>query len=237
MHLPSLFVALVYVSGYMFLVFSAVCLACGLYYFVELAEEYSAATRRLIRAACYAQLAAHAALWGYERFPLLPCAAGAAAHAAYLGLLRSFPAVDLLSPRAAAAAVLLVADNVLWLRFFRADVELFYSYRVAPGPAVAAFFLLQVWLVPLAFFLSLTINDAVLPNANPRAHQMHNSSAAQTQAQSQSPRGKKSRNLVAALLEGFSAKVRYSLASLIGGGGGQSGGGGDILSSVSRRNY
>lgn len=229
MHFPSLFVLLVYVSGYMFLVFAAVCLACGLYYLVELAEEYTSFTRRLIRWVIYGQLAVHLALWSYERFPFLPCAVGALAHASYALLLASFPFINPLSAPFVASAFLLVVDNVMWFRFFQADVELFYSYRVAPGPAVASFFLLVVWLVPLAFFISLSVNDAVLPSA--------------AAAPSRGPAvgdddtgGKKSRNLVAVLLESISQKMRYSLDSLTGPSSSR-GGGGDILSSASRRHY
>ena len=40
-----LFTGLVYLSGYLFLIFVAICLACGLYYLAELAEEYTSLTR------------------------------------------------------------------------------------------------------------------------------------------------------------------------------------------------
>jgi hypothetical protein len=232
MHLPSLFVLLVYVSGYMFLVFAAVCLACGLYYLVELAEEYTTFTKRLIRYLVYGQLAVHALLWSYERFPFLPCAVGLGAHLSYFLLLTTFPFINPLSPAFAGATLGFLADNLFWFRFFQSDVELFYSYRVAPGPAVASFFLLVVWLVPLAFFVSLSVNDSVLPSAGPGAA-----------AQAGPPRlpgdpdtRKKTRNLAAVLLTSIPAKVKHSLDSLAGPS--SSRGGGDILSSAGgRRHY
>jgi Transmembrane adaptor Erv26 len=230
MHFPSLFVLLVYVSGYMFLVFAAVCLACGLYYLVELAEEYTTLTKRIIRYVIYGQMAVHALLWSYERFPFVQCAVGALAHAAYFLLLSTFPFINPKSAPFVTSLCFLVVDNVMWFRFFQADVELFYSYRVAPGPAVASFFLLVVWLVPLAFFISLSVNDAVLPNA----------AAARTGAPVGSPalsdpdRRQKSRNLAVVLLESISRKIRHSVESLSGPGVSR---GGDILSSAGRRHY
>lgn len=165
MWLPSLFVVLVYVSGYIFLLFGAVCLASGLYWLVELAEEYTSLAKKLIRGATITLLVLHVLLLVYERFPLLPTGTGLVAHAVYYQLLRSFPFVEPRSALFGISAVGFVASNVLWYRFFAADVEIFYRYGVAPLPAVAAFFLLVVWLVPGAFFVSLTVNESVLPGA------------------------------------------------------------------------
>lgn len=156
---------LVYVSGYIFLLFGAVCLASGLYWLVELAEEYTSLAKKLIRGATITLLVLHVLLLVYERFPLLPTGTGLASHAVYYQLLRSFPFVEPRSALFGISAVGFVASNIMWYRFFAADVEIFYRYGVAPLPAVAAFFLLVVWLVPGAFFVSLTVNEAVLPGA------------------------------------------------------------------------
>lgn len=165
MHLPSLFVVVVYVSGYLFLLFAAVCLACGLYYLVELAEEYTVFTKKLIRITILAQFALHSLLYVYERFPFLQCSIGLLAHIVYLQLLRSFPFIEPSSPQFLLSVVIFAVHNYLWFTFFHSDAELFYRYRVAPAPAIASFFLLAVWLVPCAFFCSLTVNDAVLPSS------------------------------------------------------------------------
>lgn len=165
MHLPSLFVAVVYISGYLFLLFAAVCLACGLYYLVELAEEYTVFTKKLIRITILVQLVLHSLLYLYERFPLLHCSVGFLAHIVYLQLLRSFPFIEPSSPQFLLSVLMFAVDNYLWFTFFRSDSELFYKYRVAPGPAISSFFLLVIWLVPCAFFCSLTVNDSVLPSA------------------------------------------------------------------------
>jgi len=43
-----LFTAMTYISGYIFLIFVAVCLACGLYYLAELAEEHTSLTKKMM---------------------------------------------------------------------------------------------------------------------------------------------------------------------------------------------
>lgn len=169
--MPSLFVLIVYVSGYLFLLFAAVCLACGLYYLVELAEEYTLLTKKLIRLTILLHLPLHFLLWIYERFPALPCLIGFASHLVYLLLLRSFPFIEPLSPPFLLSILMFLINNLSWYHFLSSDAELFYQYRVAPVPAIASFFLLVVWLVPCFFFISLTVNDAVLPSSTAPHHQ------------------------------------------------------------------
>lgn len=171
MHLPSLFVLIVYISGYLFLLFAAICLACGLYYLVELTEEYTVLTKRIIRILILTNFTLHILLHLYERFPFLPCFIGFLSHLTYYQLLQSFPFMRLTSPSFLASIAAFVVDNVIWLRFFQSDVEVFYRYQIAPVPATAAFFMLVIWLVPSAFFCSLTVNDSVLPGANPMSTQ------------------------------------------------------------------
>ncbi len=86
-----LFTGLVYISGYLFLVFVAVCLACGLYYLAELAEEYAMLTRRIISFAILSVLVVHGLLFVME--PQLPPTAvgvGVLSHLSYVWLLQSF---------------------------------------------------------------------------------------------------------------------------------------------------
>lgn len=170
MHLPSLFVLIVYVSGYLFLLFAAICLACGLYYLIEIVEEFTSLSKKLIRSAILVVLALHFLLLVYERFPLIQCSLGFVAHLSYLNLLSNFPYIEPLSVKFIASTSLFIIDNIVWFLYFRSDVELFYQYRVAPYPSIAAFFLLVVWLIPCAFFCSLTINDAVLPASHSHLH-------------------------------------------------------------------
>lgn len=229
MHLPSLFVLLVYVSGYMFVVFVGVCLACGIYYLVELAEEYTVTTKQLIRYTTLTQLALHICLFVYERFPLLPTFVGFVSHLSYLQLLTLFPSTNPLSFPFVAAFLLFIVDNIVWFRFFHFDVELFYRYRVAPTPAIASFFLLVVWLVPLSFFITLSVNDSVLPNTS-----MNNAATrgAGPSSATQGENRRRSRNLVMVCAEyvlGTVRKIMYAATS--------SSTQNDILSSTNRRYY
>lgn len=205
MHLPSLFVLVVYVSGYLFLLFAAVCLACGLYYLVELAEEYTVFTKKLIRVTILGQFTLHLLLWAYERFPFAQCAIGFLSHVVYLLLLRSFPFIEPSSVQFLASCAMFALDNYVWFRFFKSDAELFYNYRVAPAPAMASFFLLAVWLVPCAFFCSLTVNDAVLPGAAAGPGAMPYTPDAAVDGM---PKKKRSRNILMIAFDSASFTVR-----------------------------
>jgi hypothetical protein len=105
-HCPQglMFNAVVYVSGYLFLLFVAVCLgaprplrtllpslshavrfgvlrpACGLYYLAELVEEYTTLTKRLMYVFTYTVLVAHPLFYIFEQLPLDALVCGAVAH-------------------------------------------------------------------------------------------------------------------------------------------------------------
>ena len=53
------FNAVVYVAGYIFLLFVAVCLASGLYYLCEVVEEHTVLTRRILTASTMLVLVVH----------------------------------------------------------------------------------------------------------------------------------------------------------------------------------
>ncbi|KAL1521843.1 hypothetical protein AB1Y20_021494 [Prymnesium parvum] len=150
------FTAVVYVAGYLFLLFVAVCLACGLYYLAELAEEYTSLTRKLISLSITAVLICHVLFFLFEELPRLPLAVGFAAHACYFVLLRGFPFLRLLSPSFLVSVGMLITSNYLWIRHFTAH----YHQLVH----VFCFFVFNVWLAPFGFFVSLSINEAVLPD-------------------------------------------------------------------------
>jgi len=166
MHFPSLFVAVVYISAYILLLFGAISLASGLYYLVELAEEYTVLTKRIITNIIYAELCLHVLLWGYEGMWFLPNFVGFLSHLTYLFLLQKFPYIEPASPRFLVALAMFAGDNFVWYTSFHADPEFFYRYSVGPMAATLFFYFLAVWLVPLGFFVSLTVNDSVLPNSN-----------------------------------------------------------------------
>mmetsp|Transcript_63902 Transcript_63902/g.142738 ORF Transcript_63902/g.142738 Transcript_63902/m.142738 type:complete len:134 (-) Transcript_63902:1196-1597(-) len=93
-----LFTAMTYISGYIFLIFVAVCLACGLYYLAELAEEHTSLTKKMMWVADVAVLITHALFFVFEELPPLALGVGFISHILYLVLLRGFPFLRLLSP-------------------------------------------------------------------------------------------------------------------------------------------
>eukprot|EP00276_Gloeochaete_wittrockiana_P008736 CAMPEP_0184650496 /NCGR_PEP_ID=MMETSP0308-20130426/8021_1 /TAXON_ID=38269 /ORGANISM="Gloeochaete witrockiana, Strain SAG 46.84" /LENGTH=210 /DNA_ID=CAMNT_0027084045 /DNA_START=54 /DNA_END=686 /DNA_ORIENTATION=- len=150
-----LFVVVVYISFYLFLVFVAVCLACGLYYLAELVEEFTTLTKKVIKGTIISVAVIHILLLLVDNLPLNATLVGLAAHAMYYQLLKSFPFISLKSPQFLGSLALLGADHWIWFRYFR---------RVYYRPYhVLGFFLLVVWLVPFGFFISLSINENVLP--------------------------------------------------------------------------
>ena len=113
-----MFNAVVYVSGYIFILFVAVCLACGLYYLAELVEEHTTLTKRLLYGCTYAILVAHPLFYLFEQLPLAAIVCGMAAHGCYLWLLQSFPYLQPLSPPFLTSTAALVASHYFWLSHF-----------------------------------------------------------------------------------------------------------------------
>ena len=79
-----------------------------------------------------------------------------AARSRYLWLLGSFPFLRLLSPPFLVSFGMLLASHYLWLSHFTAHYHQFVH--------VACFLILNLWLVPFGFFVSLSVNEAVLPD-------------------------------------------------------------------------
>jgi len=149
------FNAVVYVSGYVFLLFVAVCLACGLYYLAELVEEHTAITRRIMYGVNVAILASHV-LFLSEGLPYSALAVGLGAHSSYMWLLQSFPFLSFASPPFLTSFALFCLSNFLWITHF-----LSHFHQLTH---VLCFMLWMVWLVPFGFFISLSANESTLPN-------------------------------------------------------------------------
>eukprot|EP00462_Mataza_sp_D1_P011887 CAMPEP_0175158968 /NCGR_PEP_ID=MMETSP0087-20121206/23132_1 /TAXON_ID=136419 /ORGANISM="Unknown Unknown, Strain D1" /LENGTH=242 /DNA_ID=CAMNT_0016446907 /DNA_START=217 /DNA_END=945 /DNA_ORIENTATION=- len=62
------------------------------------------------------------------------------------------------APNSIASLVMFVINNGLWYQFFANGSHIPYSV-----PEILGFFIIHVWLVPLAFFISLSFGDNVLP--------------------------------------------------------------------------
>jgi len=150
------FNGVVYLSGYLLMIFIAVCLASGMYYMAELVEEHTSLTRRIMLACNVLVLAVHVLFLIFESLPLSAVAVGLAAHACYFWMLQSFPFIQIKSPQFGASCGMLVATHYFWLTHF---MNHFHSMM-----HVVCFFVLNVWLVPFGFFISLSVNESTLPD-------------------------------------------------------------------------
>jgi|EP00908_Phaeocystis_cordata_P020962 glucose uptake protein GlcU len=152
-----MYTATVYIAGYLLLIFVAICLACGLYFLAELAEEHIRLTKKLLGVSIVTVLVSHVLFFVTE--PGLPQEAlgiGFVTHLAYGWLFQSFPSLKALSPSFLVSAALLVVSHYLWITHFTAH------YHQASH--VVCFFVLMVWVVPFGFFISLSVNETVLPD-------------------------------------------------------------------------
>jgi len=76
--------------------------------------------------------------------------------ACYFWMLQSFPFIQIKSPQFGASCGMLVATHYFWLTHF---MNHFHSMM-----HVVCFFVLNVWLVPFGFFISLSVNESTLPD-------------------------------------------------------------------------
>jgi len=153
-----LFKAVTYVSGFIALLTVAVCLAAGLYLASEVAEENATLMRKLIRYS----------IFGITIMQLLLCLDGIPAKHTFgsiacvltnLLLLTDFPFVEPVSFPVLASLLGVIGNHMIWFNYF-AENQVFVKVRDLLG-----FFLVFVWAVPLAFFVSLTLADEMLPSA------------------------------------------------------------------------
>ncbi|CAG9460052.1 unnamed protein product [Pedinophyceae sp. YPF-701] len=145
----------VYAGLYLLLLLTAVSLATGLYYIAELIEEYTRLTKRVITHAIQAVAVMHVLCWVWDRLPFLPIAVGLGCQALFHRNLKKFPFIELSSPDFAGAAGLVVVDQLLWYKHFAGKG---YSLEF-----LVCFNAVMVWLIPFAFFLSISSNESFLP--------------------------------------------------------------------------
>ncbi|CAO3699776.1 unnamed protein product [Rhizopus microsporus] len=138
--------------AFCFFIFS---LACGLYYLAELVEEHSVYTKKVIRTITYVVISLHVLFWIFDCLPFLYLLFSVLCHFVYSLNLKTFPFINLSSIAFISSCILVFADHFLWFRYFTAHYKPFMD--------IAAFFGLCVWLVPFAYFISLSANDNALP--------------------------------------------------------------------------
>lgn len=112
-------------------------------------------------------------LWIFENFPLSMIGCGILAQLSHFCILRHFPSVSLTSLEFISAVILLVVNHYFAFTYFAvvhymfSEVSTINSLGFCPLNMkifkVMAYFVLWLWLVPFALFVSLSANDSVLP--------------------------------------------------------------------------
>uniref|UniRef100_A0A452E0V2 Protein TEX261 n=1 Tax=Capra hircus TaxID=9925 RepID=A0A452E0V2_CAPHI len=124
--------------------FITLAVAAGLYYLAELIEEYTVATSRIIKYMIWFSTAVLIGLYVFERFPTYMIGVGLFTNLVYFGLLQTFPFIMLTSPNfilsCGAASSQCLCCQVL------------------------AYFTFCLWIIPFAFFVSLSAGENVLPS-------------------------------------------------------------------------
>jgi len=144
---------LVWLSYAFYLVFGSVCLASGLYLVAEFVEEHTAITKKAIRYAIMAVFVLRLLLGVFEAFSLWISLLGLGALVLYYRLLqKKFPFIEFTNPMFLSASGISLLEHFLWFRFFNNSQAVSFSQAVA-------YLSICVWLVPFAFFVSLSSSD------------------------------------------------------------------------------
>ncbi|KAL1302246.1 hypothetical protein AAFC00_002668 [Neodothiora populina] len=151
--------------------FLTLAIASGLYYLSELVEEHSVFTKKLLTYLIYGVVVIQTLLALFDKFPWGLSALSVFSHVVYAQNLRRFPVVKLTDPVFLSSCVLVLLNHWLWFRHFSAPPPIrsydYYSPSTENLPSfteIAAFFGLQVWMVPFALFVSLSAGENVLPS-------------------------------------------------------------------------
>ncbi|KAF9967838.1 erv26 super protein [Mortierella alpina] len=136
--------------------FSTLSLACGLNYLAELVEEYTVLTKKIIKGLTLAVVVLHLSLWLLDGLPFTKIMFSLACHAVYSMNLANFPYINLLSLPFIVSCALVLIDHFMWFQYFSHH---YYNFM-----SIASFFGICVWMIPFAYFISLSANDNALPS-------------------------------------------------------------------------
>ena len=149
-----LFWLLGYISGFLTLVLLALSISSGLYLLAELAEEFPTLSGKITKYLLVVILSLHVLLF-IVGLPFFQTFMGMLAHLIYASMLANFPFVDLISVSSIGSAIAFIASNLMWL--------LYFTKAISDPLQVIGFFVLCVWCIPCALFVSLTLNENTLP--------------------------------------------------------------------------
>jgi len=135
--------------------FASLAVASGLYYLAELVEEFTSAASKIIRVIILVVFGVFVGFLLFEDFPLSMTLCGMGAQIAHLYVMQTFPYFAVTSPAFISTIVFVIINHYLAFSHF--------SSRYYPFVEVMAYFTVCMWMVPFAFFVSLSANDLVLP--------------------------------------------------------------------------
>lgn len=129
----------------------------GLLWLSELSEQYSAQTRRLLRALNSSLVVIHVLIMLFDQLSLWRSVVSLAAQGIYFFAMRTFPYIRLTSPACIGAIVAAVVDTAGW-----------YSLLLGAGSPMyySGFIGGCCWSMPMALLLSLGLEEDYLPGTN-----------------------------------------------------------------------
>lgn len=143
-----------YISSLITIILAALSMSSGLFLLAELAEEYPTMAGKITKNLLIFVLILHFVLY-LDGLPLFESLTGMISHLIYSSMLNDFPFVEILSIQCMGSIICFVLCNVLWLKYF---LGIFYDPLQIIG-----FFVICVWSIPLALFVSLTLSESSLP--------------------------------------------------------------------------
>lgn len=143
-----------YVAGFVTLLLLALSISSGLYLLAELAEEFPTMSGKITKYLLVVVLVLHVILL-IDGLPLFETTVSIVGHLIYASTLRNFPFIDLISLSSIGSALAFICCNGMWLLHFTREVTEPFE--------VIGFFVICVWSMPCALFVSLTLGDNMLP--------------------------------------------------------------------------
>jgi hypothetical protein len=143
-----------YGAGYLLLLLFALSISVGLYFAAELAEEYPSATGKALKIAMGSVFTLHLILL-IDGIPFFKVFISLLCNVAYAFLLKDYPFIQLASLPSLLSLVSFVVSHYIWFDYFLYDRQDIF--------VLLGFFFLIVWLIPFSLFISLSVNDNILP--------------------------------------------------------------------------
>jgi len=138
--------------------FLTLALAAALFYLAELVEEYTVLTAKVIKGMLVVTTIVYVGLLVLEQFPIKVIIAGLISNGLYFWLLKDFPFIELTSPVFLGGVAMVFVNHYLAFDYFS---SVWY-----PFSEILAYFTICLWILPFAFFVSLSASENVLPTAS-----------------------------------------------------------------------